>query len=165
MGCGKTTLGKKLAKKLQFNFIDIDSEIEKKENRTISEIFASDGEDEFRKIETELLVKCSFENTVVSTGGGLPCFNDNLRFMNERGVSIFLQRPAKELFHRLKNSKTTRPLLHNLQDDEMLEYIERMLVERNKFYQQAMIICDRNAQNPKEIIEAIRAYQDRQKSL
>ncbi|MFA5574124.1 MAG: shikimate kinase [Brumimicrobium sp.] len=155
MGTGKTTLGKKLAKELDFNFIDLDSKIEGKYGISIDEFFQQHGEDEFRKVESFILKEIILEEDycVISVGGGTPCFNKNMELMNQYGTTIYLQRPNKELFNRLKNSKKTRPLIKEFRDSdvELKNYIETTIKEREPFYNMAQIILDRNHQEVKII--------------
>jgi shikimate kinase len=141
MGCGKTTLGSKLAKALRWTFIDLDQYIEKKEKITIQSIFENFGEKAFRKIEqtclNELLDK--EKNTVISLGGGTVCFEDNLERIKKSGCLIFIEMPAISLAQRLENSKVKRPLLKNKKGEELIKFINDKLAERSKFYEQADI--------------------------
>lgn len=138
MGCGKSTIGKELAKKLTYQFIDFDELIEEQSGKKISEIFKDDGQPAFRNLETEILKNVStLKNVVISTGGGTPCFNDNMKIMNETGITMYVQMTAGSLFHRLAQSKTKRPLLEGLTDLKLMEYIMNTLAEREFFYLQA----------------------------
>lgn len=142
MGCGKSTHGKKLAKLLGYNFIDLDDFISEKFNKTITELFNSLGENEFRKLETLAFQECinNNKNTVFSTGGGTPCFNDNIKLMKESGIVVYLKLDAKSLFKRLLNSKENRPLLQNKSNEELHSFISKLLLEREHFYNQADLI-------------------------
>ena len=92
MGSGKTTVGKKLAKSLSLSFIDLDDFIQNKYRKTIADIFAEQGEEEFRKIECRALTEVSeIEDVVISTGGGAPCFFDNMNIMNNAGVTLYIE--------------------------------------------------------------------------
>ena len=140
MAAGKTTIGSNLAQRLGFEFIDTDTIIEKKYNKSINEIFSTFGESKFREMETETLRKVSkLENVVISTGGGTPCFNNNMEIMKEKGTVIFLNPDLDELTYRLNLVKATRPLLKDKSDTEMRGFIEKMLVSRLPFYSQAHI--------------------------
>jgi shikimate kinase len=102
MGCGKTTLGRKLASRLDYEFIDLDDIFEEKVGMTITEYFSAFGEDAFRKLESEVLKQTKYpENAVVSTGGGLPCFFDNMDWMNAHGKTIYIKLSPKTLANRL----------------------------------------------------------------
>lgn len=156
MGCGKTTLGKKLAKTLDFNFIDSDKKIEEAFNTTISELFETLGEEKFRTLEALFINSFESENTVLATGGGLPCFNQNIDVLKQKGLVVYLDRPAKELAHRLSNAKTTRPLLADKTESELLVFIEQQLAERLPYYQQADLILNRDEQEISTLTKTIK---------
>ena len=138
MGSGKTSLGEKLAYKLEHEFIDLDAHIEKEEGRTISQIFEEDGEDYFRKLERVYLHRIiDKEDVIISTGGGTPCFFDNMEQMNEYGKTIYINMHPKALIPRLKSSAVTRPLLEGKDEKEMLDYIFQSLRERERDYNKA----------------------------
>src|SRR5690554_4257405 len=100
MGSGKTTVGKKLAKSLSLSFIDLDAFIESKYRKTIAEIFAEKGEDGFRKIESKALSEVALiEDVVISTGGGAPCFYNNMELMNKTGTTVIYKQNRKNLLH------------------------------------------------------------------
>lgn len=138
MGVGKTSLGKKLAKMLGLNFIDTDKWIEKKTGKSISEIFQTDGEAHFRELEKNCVLELKgIENTVVSVGGGLPCYNDSIKKLNDLGSTIYLKLDSKEISRRLSESKMERPLVKDLEGNNLERYIEEKLVSREPFYSQA----------------------------
>ena len=147
MGCGKSTLGKKLANRLNVPFIDSDEEIEKINQKSIGEIFGTVGESGFREIEKEFI--SSFnpdEEFVLATGGGLPCYEKNMRLLNELGLTFYLERSAKELVQRLLNAKAKRPLIDGLSNSDLLSYIEDKLSEREEYYRQATFVLSREEQ-------------------
>jgi len=139
MGCGKTTLGKKLARKLNWEFIDLDKTIENSERKSVQEIFNTMGEDQFREYEILALQKIIDinSNIIVSTGGGTPCHFNNMHIMNKQGITIYLKTNVGMLAHRLRNSKKKRPLIENLSAVALNAYIVKKLAEREHFYQQA----------------------------
>lgn len=139
MGSGKSTVGKKLATKLKMPFIDLDSYIEKKENRSIAEIFETDGEGKFRELEHAYLHEIFQEkDTIIALGGGTVCYFDNLKLINSNGISIYLKASVDTIFNRLKNAKITRPLFDkSLSDEAVKEKIETHLSNRETFYLQA----------------------------
>ncbi len=143
MGCGKTTHGRKLASFLKVGFVDLDEVFEQQNNSTIANYFTVFGEEKFRETESELL-KCTLypENAIVSTGGGLPCFFDNLEWMKHHGTVIYLQVPPEIIAARLSNSKNERPLLRHKTGEGLLQYITQKLSEREPFYLQASIVAD-----------------------
>jgi len=143
MGSGKTTIGRELAKKLDFQFIDVDHFIENRQRKTINEIFSEKGEDAFRLMEHKALEEISlFENIVISTGGGAPCFYNNMELMNKNGFTIYLKTSPEELTKRLAITKNERPLLKEKTLEEMQAFIAENLERRNYFYSQALLIFD-----------------------
>lgn len=139
MGCGKTTFGKKLANYLKIDFIDLDHEIERNTNSSITELFNSIGELEFRKLETKFISDLLYvkKNIVISLGGGTVCFNDNIKLIKDNTTLIYLKMSNQALFSRLINSKTNRPMIKNLNDTELLKFIENKMSERELYYKQA----------------------------
>ncbi len=141
MGSGKSTIGKKLAAKLAYDFIDMDAYIEQQEGRTVSDIFKTDGEVYFRELEQRVLKSlCSMEKVVVSTGGGTPCFFDNMEVMNEAGYSVYLNLEVEKIIGRLKNGLEKRPLLADLSPSELEKEIKERLKVRESFYNKARMI-------------------------
>lgn len=140
MGAGKTTLGKVLAQRMGLLFIDTDLFIENRYHLKISEMFATEGEGRFRQIEHQILLEISaFENIVVSTGGGMPCYSNNMDIMNAAGTTVFLDVSANELTTRLGASKTTRPILQGRTGEELRNFITGSLEGRLPFYSMAKI--------------------------
>lgn len=142
MGCGKSTHGKKLAGILKKPFTDLDLYIQTKENKTVQFIFDNEGEEQFRILETKYLnelIKQDAE-TIISLGGGTVCFNNNIELVKENGILIYIEMPAAALAERLQKSKQKRPLLKNVAPENLNNFIEAKLEERNKFYRQAHII-------------------------
>lgn len=143
MGSGKTHWGRMLAAQLQRKFVDLDQLIEQNEQLSVQQIFEKNGEDWFREKEAlSLRSLMEEENVLISCGGGTPCFHDNMRFMNETGTTIFLEASPKFLLQNIIKEPDARPLLKNMNEAEMLFFIEKKLEERNSFYQQATIICN-----------------------
>lgn len=140
MGCGKSTMGKKLAVKLGYEFIDLDHQIEHSMGTTIAEYFSVHGEAAFRKLESETLKTFDYPiNAVIATGGGTPCFFDNTEWMNASGLSIYIEMPAAALAKRLESGKEKRPLLRDLNEAEMIAFIQNKLSEREVFYKRALV--------------------------
>ncbi len=137
MCSGKTRVGREVAKRLGFDFIDLDSEIERKEGMTIPEIFEEKGEDFFRKLEFQVLQDISDrKGVVISTGGGLGANPEAMSFMKDRGTVVWL-RVSFENFLRRCSSKKDRPLLARGRD-----YLKRLLEEREKVYSGAHITVE-----------------------
>lgn len=140
MGAGKTTIGQQLAEQLKIPFIDIDAYIEKQENSTVALLFEQEGQERFREIERQALkaVVNEFEDAVIATGGGTPCFFNNMDFMNRHGKSIYLNVSQKEIFERLRTTDlASRPLLAGKSETELKEFIAKTLDQRHEFYAQA----------------------------
>ncbi len=143
MGSGKTTIGKFLAIELSWKFLDLDQYIEEKERRTITQIFAEDGESGFRKIETEALNDvANMGNVIIACGGGTPCFGNNVDVMRRSGLTIYLSVTPEELTNRLKFAKRKRPLIANKSNEELLSYIKEKIAEREPFYSKAHLTVD-----------------------
>lgn len=156
MGCGKTRLGKKIANKYNRPFIDMDALIEEQTGQTISQLFAKLGETGFREIERQTLQNSNFpSNAIVSTGGGAPCFYDNLAWMNQHGLTIFLDTPIPILASRLMSAKAERPLILGKSYEELIEFISLKLQERRPFYQQAKIVITKADVTPEMVVEAM----------
>ncbi len=139
MGSGKTTIGKTVAEKLQWQFLDTDEMIEKRYEMEISDIFRLYGESEFRGAEQEILKELAgVENAVVSAGGGAPCFFDNMELMNKTGKTFYINLPPNQLAERLLTTNLdTRPLLAKLSKEELEKFIVENLNKREHFYLQA----------------------------
>ncbi len=144
MGSGKTTLGKKLAVKLKAEFIDIDELLVYKQQVSgIKELIENKGMDYFRQAESDVLHGLNSQNAVVSTGGGTPCYFDNIEWMKRRGVVVFLQMDEGVIFSRLKTTNLEeRPLLKGLDDVGLKNFIHEKLEERIYYYSQAHIVFD-----------------------
>lgn len=138
MGAGKTTLGKAFAREMNVPFIDLDWYIEERFHKTIRELFAERGEASFRELERNMLHEVGeFEDVIISTGGGTPCFFDNMDFMNSRGQTVFLDVDPDILFRRLRVATHQRPILQGKTDEELRAFIVEALEKRYPHYSQA----------------------------
>ena len=138
MAAGKTTLGKALARDLGLQFIDLDHYIENRYRCTVSQLFAERGEDAFREIERNMLHEVGeFEDVVISTGGGTPCFFDNIEYMNGQGTTVYLDVPVERLHIRLSIAKAKRPLIKDKNDEELMAFIIEQLAKRKPHYSKA----------------------------
>ena len=138
MGCGKTATGRRLAQKIGWQWLDTDKFIEHRYRKTCSELFEEIGEERFREIEHKILLEIAeFQNVVISCGGGLPCYNNNVEIMKSSGATFYLKETPENLFERLKKAKVERILLKNKTENELKNYIFETLPKREKFYQQA----------------------------
>jgi len=141
-GSGKSTFGRQLAHELRFPYLDLDQQIEEKNQMKIPEIFSIHGEGKFRELETEMLFELLNHNEsfVLATGGGAPCFNDNMDLINEKSVSVYLDVPLSTISERLRVSKVqNRPMFLNLDQGEITLKLKSLLAERDHFYNQAKI--------------------------
>ena len=163
MGAGKTTVGRLLAEKLNCSFIDVDCFIENRYRQTIVQIFEDKGESGFREIENRVLMEISsYENVVVSTGGGLPCFFDNMELMNQTGITIYLKESVEELIKRLNVNKQNRPLIKHKNLEELYDYVKTNLELREPFYNKAKIVFNaKNCFSKKDMDQSIEELIDR----
>ena len=138
MGSGKSTIGSALARKIGYDYVDMDHLIEETASMTVPGIFSEHGAEVFRKWEHDILLEiCEMQNVVVSTGGGAPCHNQMMQIMNEHGTTIYIDLPPEILKVRLINSKTERPLIKGKTETELLDFITSLLGKRKKFYNKA----------------------------
>lgn len=146
MGSGKSTLSKVLAKQLDMVCLDTDAIIESEANKTITEIFKSEGERYFRDLESKVLLDvCASNNSVIATGGGLPCKDTHMELINATGISFYLYHKTEILAERLYIEKSSRPLINHYTDiNDLSEFINKQLIEREKFYFQSHYILDAN---------------------
>lgn len=160
MGSGKTTLGKKLASYLNLDFIDLDQVIVKHIGMSIPDYFSEFGEQKFRELESRLLKEQGRQAAVISTGGGSPCFFDNMEWILKNGIAIYLYLTPKALHNRLQQSNiASRPALKGLQGDALLQFIEEKLNEREPFYRQAHIQIDQLNTSLHAIRQSIETHQ------
>lgn len=154
MGSGKTSMGKLLAKQLAYDFVDLDAYIETKYHKTVSQIFAEFGESKFREIERDCLrLVGEFEKAIISTGGGSPCYYDNMEYMNAHGLTIYLKLTPEQLAVRLETSRAgKRPLLAERKGEELRHFITEGLLTREPFYSQAHVVL---SGSDEEIIDKI----------
>lgn len=156
MGAGKTTIGKKLAKEYYFRFIDLDDYIERKQQKSIPDIFSQEGQDTFRLYERQALEDMTKEeDIVVATGGGAPCFFDNIELINENAISIYIRMSPGQIVNRLQNAKMQRPLVKDKSGKELYDFVSDTLAKREKFYSKANAIIDNDHISVKEAVKRI----------
>ena len=155
MGCGKSYVGRNLAPLLGFDYIDIDKYIEEKEGLTIKEIFEQKGEDYFRQAEKDFIHQLDTgQNLVISTGGGAPCFFDNMDVMNEKGLTIYLNRNKEKVIWRLLKGQYKRPLIAHLNPEELEKFYDERLESRKPFYEKAKLhVGDADVEEILEILK------------
>ncbi|MFN8238395.1 MAG: shikimate kinase [Chitinophagales bacterium] len=156
MGCGKSYVGRNLAPLMGYDYIDLDKHIEEIEGLTVKEIFEQKGEAYFRQKEKEIIYALdSTQNMVVSTGGGAPCFFDNMEVMNKKGLTIYLNRTKKLVIYRLLKGQHKRPLLSGLSAEELEKFYDERLESRKPFYEKAKIFAgDGGVEEIKDRIDA-----------
>lgn len=158
MGCGKSSLGRKIAKRGGMRFVDMDSMIEEREGASVSDIFHYQGETYFREKERGLIEELATEqdDVVVSTGGGVPTWQDNMARMNEIGECVYLRRTAEQIASRLSpHGRQKRPKLRGLNDDELVAFMTANMAEREPYYSQAKHCIDCASMSDEELIEKI----------
>ncbi|MFD2246476.1 shikimate kinase [Pontibacter ruber] len=158
MGSGKTTLGRQLATQLGYTFVDLDEYIERREGKSIAQLFEQEGQEQFRLKERQALeaVVQEYDQAVIATGGGAPCFLDNMQFINRSGKSFFLDVPVEELVNRLLNSDlSVRPLLAGKSTEELNHFMTKTLSERLWFYRQAHYTLSGNIQTSEALLTLI----------
>ena len=162
MASGKSTIGKQLSELQNHLFLDTDLLIEEKIQQNLKDFMLESGEISFRLLEREVLKEVidSQQKSVVATGGGLPCFEENTQLLLENGILIFIDTPEEVLFNRLLNDDS-RPLIENLNETELKKYISVKLAERRPFYEQANIRITGN----KSITEICSEIQDKLKLI
>jgi shikimate kinase len=159
MGCGKSTHGKKLAGLLRFHFIDMDIALQQL-NPVNTLLSNKQGEQTFRLMEHEWLISnaAKLHHTVIATGGGAPCFFNNMELMNRSGITVYINMHPASLFHRLAPAKTGRPLIASLPDTELMDFIHSKLLERDQFYRQAHLTVKGENLNVKALAEQIKSH-------
>ena len=160
MGCGKSSIGRSLAALLQMNYVDLDDYIEDQEKQSIAQIFNDKGEVYFRKAETTALQTCltALENTIISLGGGTPCFGNNMDTItnDQNSSSIYLQTSVPELSKRLFTQKDKRPLISYIKSTpELEEFVGKHLFERNTFYMKAKHIVKTDDKTLQQVVDEI----------
>jgi shikimate kinase len=152
MGVGKTTIGKQIAAFNKVVFIDTDSQIEKETSKSIKEIFETDGEIAFRKLETDTIRSIN-RKAIIACGGGLPAHNNNIEYLKHKGTVIYLKASTETLIKRLEKNK--RPLISKLTNDKLLEFIRKILKEREETYKQADYTIETDNKTVKEVLREI----------
>lgn len=155
MGAGKSKLGKKLARDLGYTFIDSDEEITHSEGMSINDIFQSKGEAYFRQCEQFFLENLDYKHVVLSVGGGFPCFEGRMDALNAYGTTIYLKHSPEFLYSRLIDNRKERPLIRDMEGDELKQYLRELLVEREPYYLQANYCLDRPLQTVQHIIDLL----------
>ena len=162
MAAGKTTLGKALAREMGMQFIDLDHYIESRYHSTVSQLFTERGEEAFRQIERNMLHEVAeFEDVVIATGGGTPCFFDNMDYMNAQGITVFLDASVDVIHTRLTIARVQRPLVAGKSAEELRTYIAEMLGHRMPYYSRAThTFCANRLENVEQVIESVVRFKE-----
>lgn len=159
MASGKSSVGRLLAKELGLEFIDLDAYIEEQQKKSIKTIFSENGEIFFRKLEHEMLGKVldEHQDLILSTGGGTPCYGNNMETILEKSDhSIYLQLSIPALVERIKGEKEDRPLVKNINDEDLPEFIGKHLFERRQYYAQAKHVFECDGKNLETVVYEIK---------
>ncbi|PKP53313.1 MAG: shikimate kinase [Bacteroidetes bacterium HGW-Bacteroidetes-1] len=166
MGSGKSTVSKRLAQLMNFECVDLDQLFEEKFKIEIADFFKKYDESLFRLLESRLLKDTlKLSNTIIATGGGTPCFYDNMEWMNQNGITVYLQMHPLSIVYRLNDSKKKRPLVASKSQVELISFVRDHLRQRNIYYSQANIIIKSESLNINELSEIInsnRSYDNSQ---
>lgn len=162
MGAGKTTLGKMAARQMNVTFLDVDTLLESNEGMSIASIFELKGETYFRALESKILqetVLRASPGTIISTGGGAACFHDNMAFLNQHSITMFLDVSPVELARRLEPGRSKRPLLANLSPEKFLTWITEKLNDRRQYYEQAQVVITADELSSTELVQWIQYHE------
>ena len=156
MGSGKTTIGRRLAERIAFDFVDTDRFIEMQQGMTVSEVFARYGETAFREMEHNILLEIQkLDHVVASTGGGMPCYGNNMEIMCSCGKVAYLKTSPQALTRRLLCSQNERPLIKGKTEEELQQYIAEKLNEREPFYSRAQIVVQTETFSMEDFLRSI----------
>ena len=156
-GCGKSSVGKKLAAKLGYGFVDLDEAFEEEYHISIPDFFQKYNETAFRSCERKVLInKLQLDNVVISSGGGTPCFSDNMQLMKDSGIVVYIKMAPASLFDRLSHAKRPRPLVQNKPPEELQQYIDNTLPLRESVYQQAHLTVKGESIDIEALCEEVR---------
>jgi shikimate kinase len=163
MGAGKSTVGKRLARKIGKHFVDLDEAFEAKYRYSIPRFFDHFGEEHFREFEKQCLQEIidKEEDVVISTGGGTACFHDNITLMNRSGITVYLKMHPKSLAQRLNRARRLRPVVREINNDGMQKFVEEQLTERETFYKQAQITIKGESIDMEELADKIAEHKTR----
>ncbi len=158
MGCGKSTIGRKLKQRLGWELVDTDHLIEQREGCSVAEIFEAKGEEYFRAMEREVVLELSNEgcDSIISTGGGLPIWGDNMELLNGVGLTVYINRTAENIASRLSaNGRYKRPKLRGLNDEELVAFMSENIAQRAPIYKKARLVIDAVPLSDDEILDLI----------
>ena len=157
MASGKSTIGRKIAKRTELPFFDTDKMVEEAEGATVADIITYAGEEYFREAERRALEQTAdVENAIISTGGGLPVWGDNQAWIAEQGMSVYLKRTPEQILSRLSpHGRQKRPKFRGKSDEELLQFMHEHLAEREPIYEKADMVIDCEEVSDEEIVEKL----------
>ena len=161
MGCGKSTLARKLSRRTGVRAVDTDTEVERMEGASVSDIFRYEGEERFRELERSVVERLAAEEGagIVATGGGLPTWSDNMERLSKAGVTVYLRRSADKIAARLTPyGLSKRPKLQGMSGAELVAFMQRNIAEREPYYAQAALVIDCDVLSDDEAVERIVHY-------
>ncbi len=159
MGSGKSSLGKKLASRLDREFVDLDKLIEEKENKSITDIFDEKGEDYFRKVEQSNLFSLpSSREAVVALGGGACCNDLSWNFLDQNGLIIYLKEKEEILLGRLRQNRSQRPLIAHLENEELKAFVKDKVKERSEYYDRAHFVFEKEKTSMDFLVDQIHQF-------
>lgn len=155
-GVGKSTIGKKLAKAINYKFYDLDKLIVANEGQSIEAVFNAKGESYFRTIETKLLHETiSLDKAVIACGGGTPAFNNNMDWLNKNGLTVYLQASLSFILYRIVNGEQARPLLKADDFESLKEKLQKLFLQREPFYALAAITCEFPLESFQDVVNKV----------
>lgn len=157
-GSGKSTLGRRLARRLGLGFIDTDKCVEKSVGASIADIFFYEGEEYFRRAERDTIeaIVADGGDVVVATGGGLPTWGDNMQRLNECGVTLYLRRTPEQILSRLTEyGREKRPMFRGKSDEELLAFMHEQMIVREPYYSQARLVVDCTTMRDDDVVEYV----------
>ena len=157
MGSGKTHWGRLLSQKLAIPFFDLDEQIIEQAGKSIVEIFEEEGEEQFRLREKDVLhiITESHHGFIMATGGGSPCYFNNIDYMNKQGTTVWINPAIETIFKRLITEKDKRPLIRDLSDDQLKSYIVKKYADRKLYYEQADIMIEEENATLESLVEKV----------
>ena len=157
MGSGKTHWGHLLSEKLGMRFFDLDEQVAEHAGKSIPEIFATEGEEQFRMMEKDSLhiIAESHQQFIMACGGGSPCYFNNIDFMNQVGTTVWINSPLDTLFERLIKEKDKRPLIKELSDEQLKAFIHKKFADRKIYYEQAGMVVEEDEKSLEKIVEKL----------
>ncbi len=157
MGSGKSFRGNQLSEKLKLPFFDLDEQVESQEGKSIIQLFAEKGEEYFRLLEKDMMhiISESHESFIMATGGGTPCYFNNIDYMNNAGTTVWINTPVDILFERLVKEKENRPLLKELNDEQLKGFIMKKYADRKIYYEQSSITIDEENMSIDKLVKKI----------